>query len=540
MTDETTDVLRGALRDALARADLPAVEPELSRPRQREHGDWATNVALQLAKRVGEPPRQVAQRLVDALGQPPGVAEVAIAGPGFINVRLDQGAVADVVRRVVAEGPGYGRSTPADRESVNVEFVSANPTGPLHLGAGRWAAVGDSLAALLEAAGHDVTREYYFNDAGEQMERFRASVEAAIEGREPPGDGYRGAYIDQLAADLRRAGGVTDVGDVGDVGDAAYGRVLTQIQATLTRFRVRFDVFFGERTLHDSGRVTGMVDRLRDAGHVYDADGATWLATTTFGDDKDRVLVRSDGRPTYFAADCAYLDDKRARGFDRLVYVLGADHHGYIRRLRAAAAALGHPPESVEIVLGQLVSFSRGGQSVRMSKRSGELVGLDDLLDEVGVDAARYTFVRTSIDQTLDFDLAEVVRAERDNPVYYVQYSHARIAGILRNAVERGVEAGAVDDAPLHLLTHGTERELLRQVDSLPGVVRDAAAFRAPHRVARYAEELAEAFHRFYVECQVLSADTELTRARLWLTAAARQCITNALDLLGVTAPERM
>ena len=532
-TDEITDVLRGALRDALADADLPVVEPELSRPRQREHGDWATNVALQLAKRVGQPPRQVAERVVGALPTLDAVAEVTIAGPGFINVRLAQDAFADVVRRVIAQGPAYGRRAAERAEAINVEFISANPTGPLHIGAGRWAAVGDSLASILEAAGHRVTREYYFNDAGEQMERFRTSVQAALDGREPPEDGYKGAYITELAAQLRDAG-------VEDVGGAAYEQTLERIKETLERFRVHFDVFFGERTLHDSGRIGEVVGRLRQAGHAYDADGAVWLATTTFGDGKDRVLIRTDGRPTYFAADCAYLDEKAARGFDRLIYVLGADHHGYIARLQAAVVALGLEATALEIVIGQLVSFSRRGETVRMSKRSGDVVGVDDLLDEVGVDAARYTFVRTSIDQSLDFDLEQVVRAERDNPVYYVQYSHARIAGILRTAQERGIEAGPVEDAPLHLLTHDEERELLRRVDALPQVVADAAAFRAPHRVARYAEELAEAFHRFYVECQVLSADRELTRARLWLTAAARQCVGNALGLLGVTAPERM
>ena len=526
--------LAAVIRQALADAALPDREPVLERPRQREHGDWATNVALTLSKPVGRPPRDIAQDIVDRLVLPADVDRVVIAGPGFINVHLSHGALEQVITAVVHQGTAWGRTHGDEVRRANVEFVSANPTGPLHLGHGRQAAIGDSLAALLEATGWEVTREYYFNDAGRQMRLFAESVVAAAEGREPPEDGYRGAYITELAHELAAAG------ELEDATEAAYGRMLTHIKNTLATFGVEFDVYFGERQLHAEGDVDRVIARLRDGGHVYDADGAVWLRTTTFGDDKDRVLIRADGTPTYFAADCAYLADKVERGFDRIIFVWGSDHHGYVRRLLAIAAAEGLKPDHVEVVLHQFVNLYRGGEAVRMSKRTGEMITFDELIDEVGPDAARYTFLRFSSDVTIDFDIAEVVRQDRENPVYYVQYSHARIAGIMRTATERGVVPLAVEDARLELLTHDTEEELIRRIATFPEIVSYAASERAPHKVARFAEDLAEGFHRFYTECQVVGDDEELTRARYWLCVATRQTLVNALGLLGVTAPDRM
>jgi len=530
------EALADAVRSALAEAGLPDAEPAFERPRQREHGDWSTNVALALAKRAGAPPREVAQRLVAALPDLDVVDAVEVAGPGFVNFRLSHRVLEQTVRDAVVQGPDWGRVLPArPLGRVQVEFVSANPTGPLHIGAGRWAAVGDAIGSLLEATGWEVSREYYFNDAGTQMERFGASVLAALRGEEPPEDGYHGTYIKELAEELRAAG-VSE----GGVAEAAYQRMLAHIKGTLAQFGVEFDSYFGERTLHESGLIDATVADLRARGMAYEQDGAVWLRTTDFGDDKDRVLVRSDGAPSYFAADCAYLRSKVERGFDRCIYLLGADHHGYVGRLKAIAQAEGYPPDVIEVIIGQLVNFLRDGQPVRMSKRTGELVTFDELIAEVGADAARYTFLRYSTDVAIDFDLAEVVKAERENPVYYVQYSHARIAGIMRTATERGVVAGSVLDAELDRLVEEPEIELVRRIGAWPETVRYAAAERAPQKVARYAEELAEQFHRFYTECQVLSDDETLTRARYWLCVAARQTLVNALGILGVSAPARM
>jgi len=527
--------LQAAVRAALQALGLPDTVPSLERPRSREHGDWATNVALVTAKQAGMPPRELAQRVRDALGPLDGVDAVEVAGPGFLNFRLAHSALERTIRDAATLGAAWGRSQPdVSPGRAQIEFVSANPTGPLHVGAGRWAAVGDALANLLEATGWEVSREYYFNDAGEQMERFRASIAAAIRGEAPPEDGYRGFYIEELAAELRSRP------EEIDAAEAAYQQLLAQIKATLDTFGVRFDSFFGERTLHQSGAIDRTIDRLRAGDHVYEAEGAVWLRTTTFGDDKDRVLYRRDGRPTYFAADCAYLASKVERGFDRCVYLLGADHHGYVARLRAITRALGLAPDLVEILIGQLVHLKRAGQPVRMSKRTGDYVTLDELIEEVGTDAARYTLLRTSIDVTLDFDLDAVVRSDRENPVWYVQYSHARIAGIMRKATEAGVTPGHVEDAPLALVAQPAEVELVRRIATYPETVAYAAAERAPHKITRYAEELAEAFHRFYTDCQVVSEDAELTRARYWVCVAARQTLVNALGLLGVSAPERM
>ena len=527
----SVDTLARNVSAAMSAAGLPDREPNFERPRQREHGDWSTNVALTLAKPVGQPPRQIAQQIVDHLEADAIIERVEIAGPGFINFHLAHHALQQIIRQAASQEHAWGTSDEGAGLSANVEFVSANPTGPLHLGHGRWVAVGDAISSLLEATGWEVTREYYFNDAGTQMEKFGDSVQAALKGREPPADGYVGHYIAELADELRASGSQ-------DVAEDAYQAMLRRIDATLKRLRVDFDVYFGERVLHD-GKIDEVIAQLRAGGHVYDDSDATWLRTTDFGDDKDRVLLRGSGQPTYFAADCAYLLNKLQRGFHRAIYILGADHHGYIKRLQALERALGYD-DRVEVLIGQLVTFLRDGEPVRMSKRSGELITLDDLVDEVGVDAARYTLLRQSMDTPIDFDLAAVVRDDRDNPVYYVQYSHARIAGILRTATERGVSIPAVEEAPLELLTHETEQELVRRIGTYPDVVSYAAAERAPHRIARYAEDLAEGFHKFYTECQVLSQDGGMTAARLLLCQATRQTLVNALGLLGVDAPERM
>jgi arginyl-tRNA synthetase len=524
------------IRQALADAGLPDRTPTFERPRQRDHGDWATNVALTLAKPVGRSPREIAEMIVEKLVLPADVRSVEIAGPGFINIHLSHAALEQVVLACLARGDAWGRTSQGQGRRANVEFVSANPTGPLHVGAGRWAAAGDAIASLLEATGWDVHREYYLNDAGNQLDLFGASVAAVVRGEEPPEHGYRGAYITELASDLD----ADAAAEAGQITEAAYRRMLERIKATMHSFRVDFDDWFSERTLHESGAVEEVVARLRTGGHVYEQDDALFLRTTDFGDDKDRVLIRANGRPTYFAADCAYMASKIARGFDLCIYLLGADHHGYVSRLQAISAAMQLTPGTIEVIIGQLVNLYREGAEVRMSKRTGEMVTFDELIEEVGPDAARYTFLRTSLDVTLAFDIAEVVRQDRENPVYYIQYSHARIAGIMRTATERGVVPKAPEEARLDLLTHDTEEELIRRVATFPETVAYAAKERAPHKIARFAEELAEGFHRFYTECQVVSEDEDLTRARYWLCVATRQTLINALGLLGVSAPDRM
>jgi len=534
--------LAEVVADALSAAGFEAAGdgrlPSFERPRNRDHGDWATNVALTLARPLRRPPREVAQAIVAHIRVPADVERVEVAGPGFINFTLSHGALELIVAEAVARGAEWGTSDEGAKRPINMEFVSANPTGPLHVGAGRWIAAGDAMANLLVATGWAVTREYYLNDVGNQLEVFGRSVAALMRGEEVPEGGYRGAYITELARELQGEGVPADPLD--GVTEAAYARMLWWIKDTVAALGVDFDVWFSERTLHDSGAIDAVVARLEAAGHAYRAEDAVWLRTTAFGDDKDRVLIRGDGRPTYFAADCAYMASKFDRGAEHAVYLLGADHHGYVGRLQAIADAEGIGRERVEIIIGQLVNLYRGGEAVRMSKRTGEMVVLSELLSEVGADAARYTFLRYSLDVTIDFDIAEVVRQDRENPVYYVQYSCARIAGIMRTAQQRGVEPGAVVDADLSLLRHDAEEELIRRIATFPETVAYAAAERAPHKIARYAEELAAAFHVFYTECQVVSDDVALTRARYQLCVAARSSLANALHLLGVSAPERM
>lgn len=547
--------LSSLVREALAACagelglggDLPEIE--LSQPKQKEHGDFATNVALALAGRAGRKPREVAELLVANLPSTPFVERVEIAGPGFLNFFVTDDWLHDALREAVRLGERYGRVEPSGR-SVQVEYVSANPTGPLHIGHARNAVIGDAVASVMEAAGWTVGREYYFNDAGRQMELFGASVEARYLERfgrkaELPEDGYHGEYIAEVAEELAAEFGEAFVDLPAQerreriLHEGAL-RILAGIKATLERFGARFDRFLHERELHDAGEIATAVERLRAGGHVYDADGAVWFRATAFGDDKDRVLIRANGAPTYFAADCAYLVDKFGRGFDHLIYVWGADHHGDVVRVKGAAQALGFDPDAVEIVLYQFVTLLRAGELVRMSKRAGDIVTLDELLDEVGVDATRFTLLSRSNDSPIDFDIELVKRQTMDNPVYYVQYGHARIASILRLAEERGIALRPVEEADLSLLSTEAEADLLKAIAELPAQVREAAELRAPHRLTYFAQELASRFHRFYTECRVVTEDEALTQARLWLATAAKRSIGNVLALLGVSAPEVM
>ena len=517
----------------------------IERPRNPDHGDYATNVALQLAKKVGANPRELAGWLAAALGKADGIASADVAGPGFVNLRIEASAQGVVIDNVLGAGADYGHSDVLEDHKINLEFVSANPTGPIHIGGTRWAAVGDALGRLLSTQGAKVVREYYFNDHGAQIDRFTNSMIAAAKGKPTPDDGYAGEYIKDIAAQVLakepdalrlsedemretfRAIGV----------DLMFGH----IKGSLHDFGTDFDVFTHEDSMHTSGRVEHAIAKLREAGSIYEKDGAVWLRTTDFGDDKDRVVIKSDGQPAYVAADIAYYLDKRERGFDLCIYMLGADHHGYIARLKAIATALGEDPATVEVLIGQMVNLVRDGQPVRMSKRAGTVITLDDLVEAIGVDAARYSLIRSSVDTPIDIDLALWSSASNENPVYYVQYAHARLSALTRNAAELGIAASTEH---LQLLTHDKEGTLIRNIGEFPRVLETAAALREPHRVSRYLEDLAGDYHRFYDSCRVLPQGDEdpndLHSARLALCEATRQVIANGLAILGVAAPERM
>ncbi len=529
--------------------DLEAVPTSVTveRPRVKEHGDYATNVALQLGKRAGTTPKALAELVAQRLRSAPGVSGVDIAGPGFLNITVDRSSQGELATRVVEAGTGYGRGDALVGQRVNVEFVSANPTGPLHLGHTRWAAVGDALARVMAAAGAEVAREFYVNDRGSQMDKFAASLEAAADGRPVPEDGYHGDYVVDLAkAVVADEPGIRDLPEEERLvafREAGYRAQLADQQRQLQELRTHFDVWFSERSLFDEGKVEHGLEVLQKQGHTYVEAGALWMRTTDFGDDKDRVLRRSNGELTYFASDTAYYVDKRERGFDRCVYLLGADHHGYVGRLRAMAACAGDDPErNIEVLIGQLVKIMRGGEEVRLSKRAGTMVTLAELVELIGVDALRYSLTRYPADSPLTLDVEEITRQSSDNPVYYVQYAHARLAGILRNAADLGLEVdpGVSTD----VLTDDKEGELLRALAEFPRVVARAAELREPHRVARYLEETAGTFHRFYDACRVLPQGAEepgdIHRARLVLVAATRVVLANGLDLLGVEPPERM
>ncbi|HVM27227.1 MAG TPA: arginine--tRNA ligase [Mycobacteriales bacterium] len=554
--DQLGDAVRAAVSAAVEAGelavDVPA-EVAVERPRVKEHGDYATNVALKLAKAAGRSPREVAEVVAGRLRSAEGVASVDVAGPGFLNVRLAEEALGRVALDVVAAGADYGRGDAAAGTAVNLEFVSANPTGPIHIGGVRWAAVGDALARLLEASGARVTREYYVNDAGVQIDRFAASLHAAAAGRPTPEDGYAGAYVEEWAQRvielepdmLERPEGEA----IERFRTLGLQVALEEIRQSLSGFGVDFDVWFSELSLKGSGAVDRALDQLRGQGHVYEQGGAVWLRTSDFGDDKDRVLVKSDGSGTYFLSDAAYYVDKRARGFDTCIYMLGADHHGYVNRLRALAACAGDDPDrSIEVLIGQLVNVLKDGEPVRMSKRAGTILTLEDLVELTGADAARYTLARSSTDSTLDLDVDLVTRRTSENPVFYVQYAATRAASILRNAGELGIAEPDPASVDVGLLAHPLEAELLKALAEFPQVVAAAASLREPHRVARYLEEkVAKGAQRWFDEkdaCRVLPrGDEEVTPthvARLLLWRATRTVLENGLRLLGVSAPERM
>ncbi|GAA3574142.1 arginine--tRNA ligase [Amycolatopsis ultiminotia] len=547
------DLVRSSAVQVLAARGVDdAVLPEqvtIERPRNPEHGDYATNLALQVAKKAGLKPREFAEALAEAVAGAEGVSAAEVAGPGFLNFRLAADAQGELVRQVLAGGSAFGRGDALAGRRINLEFVSANPTGPIHLGGTRWAAVGDALGRVLAAQGAEVTREYYFNDAGAQIDRFVRSLIAAAKGEHAPEDGYAGGYISDIAAEVIKAEpGALSLPE--NERHETFRRIgielmFTQIRQSLHEFGTDFDVYFHENSLHQSGAVDAAVQQLKDSGNLYLADGAWWLRSSEYGDDKDRVVLKTDGNPAYIAGDLAYFKDKRNRGFDLCIYMLGADHHGYIARLKAAAAAFGDDPGTVEVLIGQMVNLVSDGKPVRMSKRAGTVITLEDLVEAVGVDPARYELIRYSVDSTLDIDLDLLRKHSNDNPVYYVQYAHARLSSLQRSADDLGLtRTGSGADVDFGLLTLPVEGELVRTIGEFPGVTRRAAEMREPHRVARYLEELAGAYHKFYTVGRVLPQGDEeatpLTYARLALCEAVRQVLANGLSLLGVSAPERM
>ena len=553
LAEATRTVLTTAAADgslALSVEDVPL--PRVERPRNRDHGDWSTNVAMQLAKKAGTKPRDLAELLVPRLEALDGVASVEVAGPGFLNIRLDAASAGGLARTIVEAGEAYGRNETLAGRRINLEYVSANPTGPVHLGGARWAAVGDSLARILSACGAAVTREYYFNDHGTQIDRFARSLLASAHGQATPADGYGGAYIGEIAQQVTAdelAAGRPDPATLPDAEAAEVFRargvdlMFAAVKAELHEFRSDFDVFFHEDSLHTSGAVERAIDRLRGRGVIEERDGATWLRTTDFGDDKDRVLIKSDGNAAYFAADLAYYLDKRERGTDCAIFLFGADHHGYIGRMMAMCAAFGDEPGvNMQIVIGQFVNLVKDGQPVRMSKRAGTIVTLGDLVDAVGVDAARYALARSSMDSAIDIDLDLLASTSSENPVYYVQYAHARTRNVARNAAEHGVSrsAGFLPAA----LDDPADSALLGVLAQFPAIVAQAAQLREQHRVARYLEQLAAAYHTWYGATRVTPRGDDVVNAghvaRLWLNDAVGRVIANGLDMLGVSAPERM
>lgn len=543
--------ITAALETLVQQGEFECVIPDhipLERPKNRDHGDYASSIALQVSKGAGRSAREIAELLKRSLEALDEVALVEIAGPGFINITLNAASAANVVRQILEKGSGFGSGNLLAGVNVNLEFISANPTGPLHLGHTRWAAVGDSLGRVLAASGAKVTREFYINDRGNQMDLFGASVRAAAIGEPIPENGYQGAYINDLAeavvAEYPEILSLPKDDQFIEFRERAYKAQLADQQRVLDLFGTHFDVWFSERSLHESGAVDHGLDKLRSQGHVFEKEGAIWLRTTDFGDDKDRVLVKSAGEFSYFSSDTAYYINKRERGFDICIYMLGADHHGYVNRLKACAACAGDDPEyNIHVLIGQLVKIIEGGEEVKLSKRAGTIITLEDLVEKVGVDAARYALIRYPVDTPMVLDVDVLKKRTNDNPVYYVQYAHARIAGVLRNAIELNVP-GTLNDFDPAVLTHERESELLGTLAQFPRVIQGAAELREPHRVARYLEELAGVYHRFYADCRVLPMGDEsvssIHSARVNLCAATRQVLENGLQLLGVSAPERM
>jgi len=545
LADQLAASIQGLVAAAIEKGELTGSAPEsivLERPKNRDHGDYATSIALQLAKAAGKNPREVATLLQGAIAELPGVSKVDIAGPGFINITLDRANQAELVRTILNGGATYGHGESLKGVAVNLEFISANPTGPLHLGHTRWAAVGDALGRVLKAAGAKVTQEFYINDRGRQMDLFGQSVQAAALANPIPEDGYQGDYIKDLAKIVVAEN--PGIATSEDFREAAYKVQLAEQQSVLETFHTKFDVWFSERSLHESGAVDHGMEKLREQGHVFEQDGAVWLRTTDFGDDKDRVLIKENGELTYFASDTAYYINKRERGSDICIYMLGADHHGYIHRLRAVAACAGDNPDyNIHVLIGQLVKIMEGGEEVKLSKRAGTIITLAELVEKVGVDAARYTLIRYPVDTPMVMDIDILRSNTNENPVYYVQYAHARIAAVLRNVAELGIPTGLDNFDPAQLI-HDRENQLLGTLGEYPRIVASAAELREPHRIARYLEELAGVYHGFYADCRVLPLGDEaiapIHSARANLCAATMQVIANGLDLLGVSAPERM
>lgn len=529
----------------LSGGELPS-EVVVERPKNREHGDWSTNVAMQFAGEFNLKPRELAELVAEKLSKHEGIESVSIAGPGFINLFVSSSAAGALAKQIVELGSDYGKGDQLAGQRLNLEFVSANPTGPIHLGGTRWAAVGDSLARILQTQSAEVVREYYFNDHGAQIDRFALSLMAAARNEPTPEDGYAGAYIQEIASEVVKKN-PSILGLPSDQAQEAFRKagvemMFEQIRQSLHDFGVDFDVYFHENSLYESKAVEKAVDKLNALGHMFEQDGALWLRSSSFGDDRDRVVIKSDGNASYIAGDIAYYLDKRSRGFDRAIYMLGADHHGYIGRMHAVCAAFGDiPGQHMEILIGQLVSLVRAGEPVRMSKRAGTVVTMEDLVEAVGVDAARYSLVRSSINSTLDIDLELLAKKTNDNPVFYVQYAHARTKQVDRNAAEQGLDRSKFSP---ELLSTPSESELLAKLSQFPGVVAQAAEFREPHRVARYLEEVAGSYHRFYDNCRILPLPAkpieDLHHTRLWLNDATGIVLANGLRLLGVSAPERM
>jgi arginyl-tRNA synthetase len=549
--EQLEETIKEAISRAIQAKALSGEVPDsikLERPKERSHGDYATSIALQIAKPMGKNPREVAQVIANQLVGLENISKVEIAGPGFINLTLNRASQAQLVATIVAAKDVFGKGNSLSGVKINLEFISANPTGPLHLGHTRWAAVGDSLGRVLTAAGAQVIREFYINDRGNQMDLFGQSVEAVALGQSVPENGYQGDYIKDLAEVVVKDNpGIKELSPqerTETFREAAYKVQLKDQQRVLETFNTHFDVWFSERSLHDQGAVEHGVEKLRKQGHVFESEGATWLRTTDFGDDKDRVITKANGELTYFASDTAYYINKRERGFDICIYLLGADHHGYINRLRATAACAGDNPDyNIDVLIGQLVKIMEGGQEVKLSKRAGTIITLEELVEKVGVDAARYTLIRYPVDTPMVMDIDVLKRNTNENPVYYVQYAHARIAAVLRNAAELGAPMELKDFDPTQL-THDRENELLAALAEFPRVIESAAELREPHRVARYLEELAGTYHGFYNDCRVLPMGEEKLTAmhtsRLLLCTATKQVLKNGLDLLGVSAPERM
>ncbi len=554
--EELSATIRACLEAAIAAGEIALdatalPEPKVERPKDRNHGDWATNIAMQIAKAAGANPRDVAALLVTRLTSVQGIASAEVAGPGFLNIRLSASAAGELARAIVKAGTKYGRGDAMKGTTVNLEFVSANPTGPIHLGGTRWAAVGDSLARLLESQGAKVIREYYFNDHGAQIDRFARSLLGVVLGEDTPEDGYAGQYIQDIADEVMVEAATTGEKDPIErprdealefFRDRGVKLMFAQIKESLHNFGVDFDVYFHENSLHESGAVSKCLKELKASGALYEAEDAWWLRSTDQGDDKDRVVIKSDGKPAYIAGDIAYIRDKHKRGADLCIYLLGADHHGYIARLKAAAVALGYSADSVEVIIGQMVSLVNADGAVRMSKRAGNVVTMEDLVEAVGVDASRYALARSSVDATIDIDLELLASHTNANPVFYVQYAHARAGAVARNAAEYGISRDQAF-AP-ETLTHESETVLLGLLSEFPRVVAQAAELREQHRVARYLEELAAAFHGWYDKTRVTPLGdevvTDLNRTRLWLNDATRQVLANGLGLLGVSAPDRM